>query len=465
MEEDNANNAPIDAWKLLRESSAKTGVQGVSNISEARSHARKGFLGLRRCRWSRLSYPVGTSKMSTGTVVGLSALNPSYQPYRLESSIASFWSNSGVNIVLVSVATIKYFSYPVNTRTLQHSAQAFHFPAVTFCNLNQMRASAVGDGKINVGQMFSSFANVNSSNSTGPKADPPKPSTFPSKEDEWDDDGMLDGSTDDLKYATETTEFQKQKRFGRLFGRLSRKQRRKAGHQLSDMLLSCSWNGRPCNAKNFTYFNNYLYGNCFTFNGVSNNMNLTATRSGPLYGLSLKLFVEQFEYLESLSDAAGVRLVVHNQTSMPFPEDDGISISPGTKTFVGLRRHMTTQLSQPYGNCSDHTTKENLDHNAYVHQVPTVEYSLQACTKTCFQRHLMRECSCYSARYPFASNIKAYASIDVDRLLPCDDDNQTQSDRDQHMKCAKEMERLYQTGHVQCFDKCLPTCRYVVVSE
>ncbi|KAI0207077.1 Degenerin unc-8 [Lamellibrachia satsuma] len=248
-------------------------------------------------------------------------------------------------------------------------------------------------------------------------------------EDEWDDDGVLDGSTDDLEYAKETTEFQTQERFGRLFGRLSSKQRQKAGHQLSDMLLSCTWNGRPCNAKNFTYFNNYLYGNCFTFNGVSNNMNLTTTRSGPLYGLSLKLFVEQFEYLESLSDAAGVRLVVHNQTSMPFPEDDGISISPGTKMFVGLRRHMTTQLSQPYGNCADHTTKENMDRNAYVQQVPTVGYSLQACTKTCFQRHLMTRCAFYSARYPFAYNITAYASIDVDRLLQCDDEFQTESDR------------------------------------
>ena len=43
MEEYKANNAPLDAWQLLRESSAKTGVQGVSNISEARSRARKTF--------------------------------------------------------------------------------------------------------------------------------------------------------------------------------------------------------------------------------------------------------------------------------------------------------------------------------------------------------------------------------------------------------------------------------------
>ena len=51
----------------------------------------------------------------------------------------------------------------------------------------------------------------------------------------------------------------------------------------------------------------------------------------------MRLFVEQFEYIESLSDSAGVRVVVHNQTQMPFPEDDGISVNPGTKTAVGIR--------------------------------------------------------------------------------------------------------------------------------
>ncbi|KAI0236559.1 Amiloride-sensitive sodium channel subunit alpha [Lamellibrachia satsuma] len=403
MVEDNAKNAPADLWQLLRESTAKTGVQGVSNISEARSRARKTF-------WAFV------------VVAGVVLL---------------VWQ--------VSVATIQYFSYPVNTRTLQHSAQAFHFPAVTFCNLNPLRASAVRDGKSRVGQVFSSFANVNASNATGPEADLPKPTTFPSVEDEWDDDGILDGSTDDLNYTTETTEFQTQERFGRLFSRLSRKQRQKAGHQMSAMLLRCSWNGRPCNAMNFTHFNNYLYGNCFTFNGVSNNMNLTTTRTGPLYGLSMRLFVEQFEYVESLSDAAGVILVVHNQTSMPFPEDDGISISPGTKTFIGLIRHTTTRIGQPYGNCADYTTKENLDRNAYVRKVPTVEYSLQACTKTCFQRHLMTRCGCYSERYPFACNITAYASVDVSRLLHCDDASQTRSDRayPQHSETFPHLGCLY----------------------
>ena len=52
----------------------------------------------------------------------------------------------------------------------------------------------------------------------------------------------------------------------------------------------------------------------------------------------MRVMVEQVNYLTSVSDTAGLRLVVHDQRSMPFPEDDGISIGPGTKTFVGFKR-------------------------------------------------------------------------------------------------------------------------------
>ena len=60
--------------------------------------------------------------------------------------------------------------------------------------------------------------------------------------------------------------------------------------------------------------------------------------------------IEQDQYLGDMTDAAGIRLVVHPQTRMPFPEDEGISIGPGRLTSVGLKmvsafpafRHMHT---------------------------------------------------------------------------------------------------------------------------
>ena len=53
----------------------------------------------------------------------------------------------------------------------------------------------------------------------------------------------------------------------------------------------------------------------------------------------------------------------------------------------------------------------------------------QACTKTCLQLHLMRECSCYTVRHPFDGNITAYDSIDTDGLLPCNDQSLPESKR------------------------------------
>ena len=55
-------------------------------------------------------------------------------------------------------------------------------------------------------------------------------------------------------------------------------------------------------------------------------------------GLYLVLYVQQDEYIHPLTPAAGVRMVVHDQNEMPFPEDDGISIAPGLETSVALKK-------------------------------------------------------------------------------------------------------------------------------
>ena len=57
-----------------------------------------------------------------------------------------------------------------------------------------------------------------------------------------------------------------------------------------------------------------------------------------ILGFSLELYIEQDEYIQGLADAAGVRLLIQNQTYMPFPEDFGISLMPGTKTSIGITR-------------------------------------------------------------------------------------------------------------------------------
>jgi hypothetical protein len=55
-------------------------------------------------------------------------------------------------------------------------------------------------------------------------------------------------------------------------------------------------------------------------------------------GLSLRLNIEQEEYLKYVSDEAGVRVILHDQGMMPFPYLEGFSVSPGTATSVGMQK-------------------------------------------------------------------------------------------------------------------------------
>ena len=75
-------------------------------------------------------------------------------------------------------------------------------------------------------------------------------------------------------------------------------------------------------------------------------------------GLSLRLNIQQDEYLKYVSAEAGVRVIMHDQGVMPFPYLEGFSVSPGTATSVGIqkvswtidnqRNGLETQAIKPY---------------------------------------------------------------------------------------------------------------------
>ena len=48
-------------------------------------------------------------------------------------------------------------------------------------------------------------------------------------------------------------------------------------------------------------------------------------------GLHLILNINQAEYIAGLGDSAGARIVIHHQSRMPHPEDDGYNT--GTRSF------------------------------------------------------------------------------------------------------------------------------------
>ena len=65
-------------------------------------------------------------------------------------------------------------------------------------------------------------------------------------------------------------------------------------------------------------------------------------------GLRLLLYVEQEEYIPSLSPSAGIRLVIHRQDEVAFPQQDGTLISPGYKTQIKLNLVRIGLRGHPY---------------------------------------------------------------------------------------------------------------------
>lgn len=51
----------------------------------------------------------------------------------------------------------------------------------------------------------------------------------------------------------------------------------------------------------------------------------------------MDIFIDQIEYTR-LTDEAGVRVVLTDQSRMPFPFDEGFSVPTGFSTSVGIKR-------------------------------------------------------------------------------------------------------------------------------
>ena len=55
-------------------------------------------------------------------------------------------------------------------------------------------------------------------------------------------------------------------------------------------------------------------------------------------GLELTLFLERYEYIPKLTKSVGARVVVHDQSVMPFPGDNAISVTANTMVNIGFKK-------------------------------------------------------------------------------------------------------------------------------
>ncbi|XP_070190671.1 degenerin-like protein unc-105 [Littorina saxatilis] len=225
------------------------------------------------------------------------------------------------------------------------------------------------------------------------------------------------------------------------------------GHQMSRMLLDCGYQkSQMCSRRNFTSFYNHYFGNCYTFN--KEVVADAVSKPGPSHGLSLLLNVESEEYMKQ-SQTVGFKVLIHPSDSMPFPEDDGVIVSPGFATSIGVVRMDLKRSPPPYGKCRNYGKKENLEVNMYAMPPYEVGYSGKACQRTCYQRKVIETCECCDLDYPCLE--RSLAILGATSVSFCLQEKQ--------IRCLVRVNDDFERGVSGCEDECLPACQETTFTE
>ncbi|ESO89372.1 hypothetical protein LOTGIDRAFT_72911, partial [Lottia gigantea] len=172
-----------------------------------------------------------------------------------------------------------------------------------------------------------------------------------------------------------------------------------------------------------------------------------------LTSLTMELYLDENEYSEFLADTVGAKLHVHQQGIMAFPEDDGISLTPGLSTSVGISQIQVKRSIPPHGRCRHYSSDDNYKVNMYAgaHKLQ-IDYSEKACQKTCYQKNLIRDCECCHFDYPCSGYAlrKVIEGVKVPKL--------------KRWRCMGDIFQKYERDELDCSNDCAQSCSETVYS-
>ncbi|GFY37025.1 FMRFamide-activated amiloride-sensitive sodium channel [Trichonephila inaurata madagascariensis] len=275
-----------------------------------------------------------------------------------------------------------YYEYPVVINIDSKNLFRQKFPGVTVCNLNNIRRDYYDC-------VLRKLDRDSCSSSTVPVPESLREAVT------WDTPFCFEENDD----TTLSEEFLERIQFQSLYLSLDNTSRFHYGHQSEDFIISCSFNGEECSHSDFSLYLDDMYGNCFTFNKAnSSKPPLKTSFVGPNSGLMLELDVKSDEYIW-LTKSVGARVVIHDPYQKPTPQDQGINVSPGFETTLGLSKVVMKRLPYPYkDNCKDYEKGD----------------SKRQCDSVCSQKKISKFCNCSIP----------YGILETDRF--CNYDNVTE---------------------------------------
>ncbi|XP_052809160.1 amiloride-sensitive sodium channel subunit alpha-like [Mya arenaria] len=271
----------------------------------------------------------------------------------------------------------EYFSYPTQTSVSMQFSQ-LAFPALTFCNMNQIRHSSNWN---DYQELFDIYQESWKQNIVD---------TVDIKLDELLSWGMPEDDAESL-----LTEFQNPRdgyeawksRILFQLRNISKEERFSIGHKADVFLHSTTIAGYFIEPTVYDVIQSASYGNCFTLDSSS----MIARGTGQSHALSIVFNIERYEYFKQSSSAFGVRMVLHEKGTLPLPESEGLTLNTAFETNVGIRQVSIERLGGRYGDCTNG--------ESFVDKYNS-SYTVPVCYVVCEAEHMASECGCIPLNTP-----------------------------------------------------------------
>ncbi|NWW38431.1 SCNNG protein, partial [Panurus biarmicus] len=151
----------------------------------------------------------------------------------------------------------------------------------------------------------------------------------------------------------------------------------KLSYSADDLLLTCFFDGLSCDKRK---------------RGSGSWCNFLPCLCGS--GLQVVLYIDEADYNPFLVTSTGAKIIVHDQNEYPFIEDIGTEIETAAATSIGMHFTRSRKLSKPYSDCTE-TGADIPVENLY-----NKSYSLQICLHSCFQKAMVDSCGCAQYAQP-----------------------------------------------------------------
>lgn len=124
---------------------------------------------------------------------------------------------------------------------------------------------------------------------------------------------------------------------------------------------------------------------CYTFNHKKTDPYFQRG-NGPLFGLSMILYVNQSDYvpLMGFDNGIGLTIYIHPVNTYPLFGAHGISVPPGYSSNIAMHKIATSRLPYPYpSNCTD---------GKNIRTIIPGDYTVMGCEVSCQYHYIYKKC-------------------------------------------------------------------------